>query len=101
VFWRLPYLGLNRFVAGKPFGASFPAPARLPSHSRHSGQARVRPSAVVQDASSEALTVAASRRPPFAVGLELDALASRHLGQFLRGEDQDLAVVADDGELVG
>src|SRR4051812_5188295 len=37
----------------------------------------------------------------FSVGLELDALASGHLGEFGHGENEDLAVVADDGEVVG
>src|SRR5262249_12875062 len=37
----------------------------------------------------------------FAVALELDALASRHLGELGGGEDQELAVVAYDGEVVG
>ena len=33
-----------------------------------------------------------------AMGLELDALAARHLGELVDREDQELAVVADDGE---
>jgi hypothetical protein len=49
---RATYLGLNRFVVGKPLGATFPAAARLPSHSRHSGQVRLRPPQSVQAAPS-------------------------------------------------
>jgi hypothetical protein len=36
----------------------------------------------------------------FSVGLEFDALSLGHLGEVGGGEDEDLAVVADDGEVV-
>ena len=58
------YVGLNRFEAGKPLGTSRPAPARRPSQSRQSAQARERPSAVVQAAPSAAAKSRPSRRPP-------------------------------------
>jgi len=58
------YLGRKRLLAGKPLGASRPAPARLPDQSRHSGKARVRPAASVQANPSAALKITASRRPP-------------------------------------
>ncbi|MDB5440453.1 MAG: hypothetical protein JWM33_2880 [Caulobacteraceae bacterium] len=60
----------------------------------------MRPPASIQAAPSSALKTVAAPRPPSAQGLKLDALASRHLGELGGGEDQDLAVVADDGDLV-
>ena len=57
------YSGRNRFEAGKPRGVSLPALARRPSQSRQSVQARLRPSAVVQDAPSPASNNRPSRRP--------------------------------------
>ena len=85
---------------GKPFGGRRPAWARSPHQSRSSVENEAPPCRVDIGQAlllGEGLYVG---QAAILVALEAHALAARHLGQLLQGEQQELAVVADDRDAV-
>ena len=92
----------NLPLRGKPFGTMRPAEARAPIHSASSAcgltkvrSAESRPATALLDGEGARVGNAA-----VLVFLQADALAARHFGNVGEREDQHLAVVADDGDVV-